>query len=216
MTNQNELFENLPSESEKKSDWTGNKISSYVMNGCSNHSEKERQNEDYYATDPRAVEKLLEKESFHHRIWENACGGCHITNVLLKHGYDVYSTDIVDRKNSNQDSVMDFLKCTDKNLYTDIITNPPYKYAKEFVEKSLDVIQEGFKVAMFLKLTFLEGGARKTMFEKYPPKKIYVFSKRVNCAKNGNEKEFNESSAVCYAWFVWEKGYTGLPVIDWI
>ena len=213
MINQQELFEN---QLDKKNDWVGNKISSYVMNGCSNHSDKERQNEDYYATDPRAVEELLKKESFQHSIWENACGGCHITNVLKTHGYNVFSSDLIDRKNPSQNAVIDFLTYKDSGKKIDIITNPPYKYAKEFVEHSIELIEDGCKVAMFLKLTFLEGGGRKELFKKYPPKRIHVFSKRVNCAKNGNEKEFNESSAVCYAWFVWEKGNKENPIIDWI
>jgi hypothetical protein len=68
---------------------------------------------------------------------------------------------------------------------------------------------------MFLKLTFLEGQARKKMFEKYPPKRIYVFSSRVKCAKNG-EFERMGSSAVCYAWFIWEKGFKGHPIIKWV
>lgn len=158
MINQQELFEN---QSDIKTDWTGNKISSYVMNGCSNHSDKERQNEDYYATDPRAVEELLKKESFQHPIWENACGGCHITNVLKSHGYNVFSSDLINRQNPNQDAVIDFLKYKDNQSKIDIVTNPPYKFAKEFVEHSLELIEDGCKVAMFLKLTFLEGGGEK-------------------------------------------------------
>lgn len=68
---------------------------------------------------------------------------------------------------------------------------------------------------MFLKLQFLEGQARKKTFEKYPPKTIYVFSKRVICAMNGNFDQY-KSSAVAYAWFVWEKGYRGSPCVKWI
>ena len=49
-----------------------------------------------------------------------------------------------------------------------------------------------------------------------PRARIYVFTKRINCALNGEEKFFNASSAVCYAWFVWEKGSTAKPVIDWL
>ena len=64
----------------------------------------------------------------------------------------------------------------------DIITNPPYKIAKEFVEHALEVITEGHKVAMFLKLTFLESKKRRELFEKYPPKVIYVSSSRLQCA----------------------------------
>ena len=71
------------------------------------------------------------------------------------------------------------------------------------------------KVAMFLKLTFLEGQSRRSLFEKYPPKKVYVFSKRVICAKNGDFDSIS-SSAVAYAWFIWEKGFQGKPQIDWL
>ena len=42
----------------------------------------------------------------------------------------------------------------------DILTNPPYKYAKEFIEHAMTIIPDGRKVFMFLKLQFLEGKAR--------------------------------------------------------
>lgn len=101
----------------------------------------------------------------------------------------------------------------------DILTNPPYKYAKEFVLKALELVSTGRKVYMFLKLTFLEGKSRfKDLFSKYPPKSIYVFSERVMCAKNGDFETMKAGggSAVAYAWFVWEKGWQGKTTIDWI
>ena len=111
---------------------------------------------------------------------------------------------------------MDFLSYVPEPRNSrDIITNPPYKYAAEFVEHALDISQESVKVAMFLKLTFLEGGKRKQLFDKYPPKKIYVFRNRVDCWKNGIKPD-KPSKAVCYAWFVWEKGFSGSPEIAWI
>ena len=55
-------------------DWTGNKMSAFATLGASNHSEKERHPNDYYATDPKAMELLLEKEQFSKNIWECACG----------------------------------------------------------------------------------------------------------------------------------------------
>ena len=102
--------------------------------------------------------------------------------------------------------------------YFDIITNPPYKYAKEFVKHALDTSSIGTKVAMFLKLTFLESKSRKELFEKYPPKVVYVSSSRLQCARNGDFTEYSKGvgTAVAYAWFVWEKGYTGEPIIRWI
>lgn len=41
-------------------DWIGNSKSTYVMLGASNHTDKERQNDDYYATDPKALKIFLD------------------------------------------------------------------------------------------------------------------------------------------------------------
>ena len=131
--------------------------------------------------------------------------------VLKKRGYIVRSTDLIDR--GYGESGVDFLKTTER-FNGDIITNPPYKFAQEFVEHALEILTDGNKIAMFLKLQFLEGKARRELFDKYPPKKIYVSSSRLLCAKNGNFKEM-DSSAVAYAWYIWEKGYKGNTVIKW-
>lgn len=194
-------------------DWTGSTTSIFATHGASNHSESERAELDYYATDPAAVEALLDAECFSRCVYEPACGGCHITKVLFEHGYDVVSTDIVHRGSEYQTATLDFFSVRDCSW--DIITNPPYKYAAEFAEHALEITRDGAKVAMFLKLTFLEGGKRKALFDKHPPKRIYVFRNRIDCWKNGIKPE-KPSKAVCYAWFVWENGYSGRPVIDWI
>ena len=156
---------------------------------------------DYYATEPRAVELLLEQESFSKNIWEPACGEGHISKVLEDHGHSVLSTDLIDRGFGTGD--VDFLKLHFK-FDGDIITNPPYKHARAFVEKALDSVQVGSKVAMLLKLTFLEGKARQTLFKEFPPQTVYVSSSRLECGKNGI---FRNGSAVAYAWYVWQKGY---------
>lgn len=194
-------------------DWKGNATSIYATHGASNHSEGERAEHDYYATPPEAVEALLSREHFSFYVWEPACGGGHISEVLKKHGHNVLSSDLVDR---GYGETADFLKTSvcPRNE-RDIVTNPPYSLAKEFAEHALDISENGVKVAMFLKLTFLEGAKRKSLFDKYPPKKIYVFRSRVDCWKNGIEPE-KASKAVCYAWFVWEKGFLGSPTIKWI
>lgn len=158
---------------------------------------------DYYATDPKAVELLLEQESFCNSIWEPACGEGHISKILAAHGYSVESTDLIDRGYGLGDQ--DFLKQPYFTAFNgDIITNPPYKYAKEFAEKALEIVAPGRKVAMFLKLTFLEGQGRRELFKKHPPRTVYISSSRLECGKNG---VFKNASAVAYAWFVWQKGY---------
>lgn len=148
-------------------------------------------------------------------MFSNPQWGGSIASVLVDHEHKVQSMDIVDRGYIGTE-VRDFLAITqdDLNFSPDIITNPPYALAKEFVEHALDISMDSVKVAMFLKIQFLESKKRYELFKKYPPKKIYVFVNRVNCGKNGIFGK--ESSAVCYAWFVWEKGYKGLPQVDWI
>lgn len=195
-------------------DWTGNSNSIYKTLGASNHTDNERQNEDYYATTPTAAEMLLELETFSPNIWECACGEGHLSKVFKNAGHNVKSSDLMDR--GFGEIGIDFLGIN-AEWNGDIITNPPYKFAHEFVEKALQIIPIGNKVAMFLKLQFMEGKGRKKLFLKNPPKTIYVSSSRLMCAKNAEFEKMvaGGGSAVAYAWYVWEKGFTGTTELKW-
>lgn len=199
----------------KNKDWTGNSNSIYKTLGASNHTDKERQNEDYYATDPKAAELLLKLETFSKNIWECACGEGHLSKVFEKAGHIVKSTDLINRGYGQHN--IDFLSIDNIEYNGDIITNPPYKYAQEFIEKALQIIPTGNKVAMFLKVQFLEGKGRKNLFISNPPKTIYVSSSRLLCAKNAEFDKMIKAggSAVAYAWFIWEKGYKGKTQLEW-
>lgn len=205
-----DLFGEEIKEKERHRDWSGNQRGVFSVIGASNHSLTERANRDFYATPEEATEQLLQLEQFSHNVWEPACGLGHISRVLESHGYEVRSTDIEHRDFG--EGGIDFLKCEDKDVDVDVITNPPYKYAQEFVEKAMEVVADGHKVAMFLKLTFLEGKNRRQMFEKYPPRVVYVSTSRLSCGKNGVEWM---PSCICYAWFVFVKGFHGDPIIRW-
>ena len=194
-------------------DWVGGSASVFKTIGASNHVDEEREVHDYYATDPKSVEALLRHEKFAPKIWEPACGEGNISKTLVKHGYEVRESDIIDRMGNE---VKDFLFFNDETFDGDIVTNPPYSKAKEFVEQSLKVIPRGNKVAMFLKLTFLEGKARRELFRIAPPEKVLVFSERQACMKNNNIERYGSGSAMCFAWFIWTKGFQGSPIIDWL
>lgn len=196
-------------------DWTGNQKSIYTTLGASNHTDKERHKNDYYATEPKAVDLLLENEEFNHLIWECACGEGHMSKVLEAAGHKVISTDLVYR-GFGEKKPLDFLKSNVIDFQGDIITNPPYKYALEFAVKALETVRDGGKVALFLKLLFLEGKKRKEFFKKYPPKTIYVSSSRLSCAMNGDFEKYGYGGAVAYAWYIWEKGYSSDTVVKWI
>lgn len=169
---------------------------------------------DYYATPPESTLKLLSVEKFEGSILEPCCGEGHISEILKDKNFTVYSNDLINRGYGE----------TFKNFLTDdfekvdnIITNPPYKHAKEFIEKSLKITNK--KVAMFCKIQLLEGVARYDMFKNSPLKTIYVFTKRQNPLRNGSRLDENGkkwSSTMCFAWFVFEHGYIGRPEIEWL
>ena len=188
----------------------------YVTLGASNHTDEDRSLNDFYATPPLAVNHLLEVEKFNKNIWEPACGMNHIVNELRDKGYNVRCSDIEKMVDDSTIEIIDFL-LYNEHWNGDIVTNPPFKYAKEFIEKALDLVNEGSKVAMFLKLQFLEGTKRIELFEENPPKIIYVASKRYGCSRDGKfNEDGNIGSAICYCWYIWEKGFKGDPIIKWI
>ncbi len=90
-------------------DWKGDGNSIWKTLGASNHTDEEREKDDFYATDPDAVDRLLMVESPNRRIWECAAGAGHLAERLKEYGYDVYATDIKDRGYA-LGSVQDFLK----------------------------------------------------------------------------------------------------------
>lgn len=195
-------------------DWTGNSHSFASMLGARNYAKNEREQHDFYATDPRAIDDLLKYETFNKNIWECAVGQGHLAERLKQYGYTVECTDLIDRGYPGTE-IVDFVK-EKYDFDGDIITNPPYKYCSEFILNALDSIPTGNKVAMFLKLQTLEGQKRyEEIYSKYQPKTIYIYSKRIGCAING-EFGKHSSSAVCYAWFVWIKGDYNRTELKWI
>ena len=185
----------------------------YTLMGASNHTAQDRPPLDMYTTDPTAVEALLQKEKFDANIWEPACGTGNISEVLKTHGYTVYNSDVFDYGYSDMHKQLDFL-LSPCSFDGDIVANPPFSEALEFAQPAVDAVGEGHKVALLLRLQFLEGVKRREFFNVHPPKCVYVFSKRTKCHRQG--KADSNSPAICFAWFVWEKGYTGKPSIDWI
>jgi len=168
-----------------------------------------RPENDYYPTPDYATLALLQKVKFSGAIWEPACGRGDISRVLAESGHSVISTDLVDYGYGM--GGRDFLR----EIYLpapNIITNPPYKKAQQFVQKAVELRAE--KAAFLLKLTFLEGIARRGLFSYHPPAWIYVFSRRLQLTRNGDP--YRNRGMIAFGWFVWERGYQGSPRVDWI
>ena len=204
-------------------DWTGNENSIFKTIGASNHTAGERESDDYYATDPRAIEKLRKVYTIPPVVWECACGAGHLSRRLIEYGHDVLSTDLVDRGYGHVN--IDFLKEDRLPEYLQgedccILTNPPYKYATEFIEHALDLLPAGQPAIFLLKTTALEGKKRfERLFIHGYLEAVYQFVERVLCAKNGDFEgvKAGGGSAVSYAWFVFNKKQKrDYPFIYWI
>ena len=186
-----------------------------------NGGERERVDKDYYATPYITTEALLNEVKFTGNFLEPCVGAGHIAKTINKYYPDepIFAVDIVDRGYPNT-LVADFLSHDFLGqTFDNVITNPPFNKAQEFLEKSMELVNDGGKVALFLKIQFLEGNKRREMFTKYPPKYIYVFSKRQVVWRNGEETDENGkpwSNTMCFAWFIWEKGSTTEPIIRWL
>lgn len=140
---------------EQENNWVGDKNSIFKSIGASNHTKERRERYDYYATEPKTIDGLIRKETFSKKIWEPSCGEGHLSKRLIEQGFIVKSSDLIDR---GFGEVIDFFSTQEFPEGYDIITNPPYKYAKEYAFHALSLLQEGRKLALLLKLTFLEVG----------------------------------------------------------
>ena len=59
-----------------------------------------------------------------------------------------------------------------------------------------------------------EHGKSKTAFRMLGTSN-HADSERQN-AKNGDFGKYESGSFTAYAWFVWQKGYKGKPMLDWV
>jgi hypothetical protein len=169
---------------------------------------KGRPDNDFYPTPPEATQKLLNVEKFDGGIWECACGNGAITRVLIRNGYYVFESDIEPRNGALQ---MDFL-LSDALRAGSIVTNPPFKLLCPLIERAHALKPDKF--AFLAKLTALEGGERSEILERTKLTRVHVFRNRIQMTRNGEEAR--GSGMIAFAWFVWERGYTGKPMIGWI
>lgn len=178
-----------------------------------------REVNDYYATNPETVEiflRELHKEiRLEGKILECACGCGNIAKVLEKYYEEVEGIDLVYRGYGK--GGIDFLLYEPEEEYGTIITNPPFSKAKEFIEKGLKLSNK--YVIMLCKIQLLEGVSRREFLKESPLKYVYVHSTRQATWLGGrevDEKGKKWSTTMCLAWYVWEKGYRGEPVIRWL
>jgi hypothetical protein len=170
-----------------------------------------REKDDFYPTWPAATSALLAVERFDGPIWECAAGEGDMARVLQQAGYEVVSTDLIDRGfcEAKVDFLMEWIARA-----PNIVTNPPFGLAREFVDKALSLTTG--KVAMFLRLAFLEGLARGEWLPTTPLARVWIMSRRVPMQRGRLSEAGDGHGVLAFAWFVWEHGHTGQPTLGWL
>lgn len=206
-------------------DWKGNSNSAHAAIAAHRGGGKSmRQEDDFYATDPEALERLIGMchgwlyDMFSiarvRGIWECACGSGNLAECLKKYFKYVHATDLKDRGYGIP--YIDFLHISVSG-YPIILTNPPYSLATEFIEHALEILPEGGLYIALMNITYLAGQKRyQRVYSKGSLREIYVFSKRVECYKNGERPKDKCGSITNYAWYVFQKGYKGQPTLYWL
>jgi hypothetical protein len=170
---------------------------------------------DWYQDQPEATEALLKVERFSGVSWDPACGIGTIPKTFHAAGLRCGGTDIVDRGYVDPVRPMepiDFLTIGHVDGIDNIVSNPPFHkdVLVPWIDKALSIAAH--KVAMLLPLTFLEGRKRVAWLETTPLARVHVFAWRISMPPG----ELLQAGAVrpeggkkAFAWFVWEKGWTG-------
>lgn len=209
-------------------DWKGNsRAAQYSIAARKKDSESVREQDDFYATDPEALRKLLDGASnelsielwqslkYSRYIWECACGDGNLAKLLTQRCFCVYASDLKDRGYGYPN--VDFLKekHTPRGCNI-IITNPPFSLANEFILHALEILPDGGVYIALMNINCLAGIERyKKIFSTGVLREVYIFSKRIGCWKN-NERDDQKAHIINYAWYIFQKGYKGQPTLYWL
>jgi hypothetical protein len=163
---------------------------------------------DFFPTPAWATFALVENERFSGDVWECACGDGAMSRVLEQASQSVFSSDLYPRGYGFVG--LDFLNPA--RSANNIVTNPPYNCAEGFVASGVKHARRKF--ALLLRLAFLEGANRaNTIFGKYPPSRVWVFSERITFYPSGIDPKGSGTTA--YAWFVWDKDAPNGTELKW-
>jgi hypothetical protein len=174
---------------------------------------------DLYRTPPLATYLLCKYSNPPKKIVEPCAGYGNIASELVRNGHQVKCYDL------NEYPQVIFPVTTGVNAldlpkvlgYDGLITNPPYKndFPRLLAEKS---INEYEYTAMLLRLTFLEGVKRKSLFDKHPPTQMIFFSDRIrfnSIEPEPIEKKEQIGGMIAYAWFIWNR-HNDVTGVKWV
>jgi hypothetical protein len=167
-----------------------------------------RNKADFYQTPYHCTRLLLDNEVFDGYILEPACGQGAITKVLAERNLLFGSFDLIT-------TGQDFMRWEEPT--DNIITNPPYKLATDFILHAKELASN--KIAMLLPLIYLHSRDRYDRLWQdttFPLSKVMTFISYTWLEADVREDGTAKMGMSVYAWFIWDKNHTGAPTLDWL
>ena len=185
----------------------------------------ERDKREFYTDPPSCAAALFEVQPFTGAIFDPCAGMGNCARMAERAGYEARAADIdPDRERFFTGSdirldIADFLKGNGEEAWADnIVMNPPYgsgpggrRLEELFIERAL-VCADG-KVAALLPLTWFV--ARKTWLEDRGLCRVWAVTPRPSMlpGANGAAGEKPGGGMSDYAWFIFLKGFDGMPTL---
>lgn len=172
---------------------------------------------EHFETPEWAARAILKKEILTRNVVDPCTGSGILHEAALVAGYAPISYDIYLWPAFAQNTRhMDFLKLPSFDFSdTTVFMNPPFSLAEQFVKKSLEIGAR--KIVCFQRFAWWESRKRRDFWKKYPPSRVWVCGDRADCWRNDIPKSERKSSTpTAHAWFVWEEGHSGPPLLGHI
>lgn len=171
-----------------------------------------RHNMDFYTEPAWTVEALLRQESFCGLTWDPACGSGTIPKTFLAHGLHAVGSDAAERPFGERHDFLATLDARPFHGVENIVCNPPYGRAAEFIERALGIAS--VKVAMLLQSKFPYSQRRHRLFTQHRPARLYFLSDRPSMPPGDKLLAGTveaKGGKLDYLWMVWHKGPLGEP-----
>jgi len=188
----------------------------------------DRDQNDWYVEPAWCVDLLLDAERFVGSVWDPACGGGNIVNVCGARGMIAYGSDIVLRTEKRVGGPRAFASIERHDFlgmepfhpwceHYNIITNPPYGEAMEFIRKALSIAR--FKVAVLVQQQFPYSQGRHELFTTTPLARLYFLSSRPSMppgAALAAGTVTAKGGKTDYLWMVFDHDHKGPPTAHWL
>lgn len=168
----------------------------------------ERSDSDFYVEPRWSVLALARSIKFEGQIYDPACGSGTIPKTFEGLGFTASGSDLKDRGFGlpNINFLRDYAK------RENIITNPPYNLAEDFIKHALVVAEK--RIAILARIAFLNGQKRFQLYNQHPPECVVILSKRPSMPPGGR-MIMPQGGKTDFCWIVWNREPRGETIIRW-